>query len=236
MKRIAIILLLSILGTSYTNAQILIKKKAEKKANQVIDDFLFGKKKKNSNQSSTSAGESSSEPNTPIGSSPNQGEEDSYTPQPVNFGSLDLSKSVSFRVLIDMLPEKTQGFVREGKPQGARYNTQGVSFSTASKNYRNGDREMTITLNDYLGAEYFASAQTAQQFEYESTEGYSKSIEVDGIPGWISYDYGNKEGTMFLYLQQRFYATIQADNTSEEELKAAASDVKLSRLEAEISE
>jgi len=154
----------------------------------------------------------------------------------VDFGSLDMTKSVSFRVLMDMLPERTQGFVRDGKPQGARYSTQGVSYSFASKDYRNGDREMTISLNDYLGAEYIATAQSAQQFEYESTDGYAKSIEVDGIPGWISYDYDDREGTLFLSLDQRFYATVQAENTTEEELKGAASDVKLGRLKSKISE
>ncbi len=232
MKKVLLTLLVGVMTLSFTDAQIKIKKKAEKKANQVIDDFLFGKKKKKDedNNSSTSSGPGSSD------SGQSGGTIDDYTPSEVDFGALDLSQSVSFRVLIDMLPEQTQGFVRSEKPNGARYTTQGVSFSTASKNYTNGAREMTITLNDYLGAEFLASAQSAQQFEYESTDGYAKSIEVDGIPGWINIDYSDNNGTLFLYLEERFYTTVQADNTSESELKAAAADVKLSRLQSKISE
>ncbi len=233
MKKIVFTLVIALLATSYTNAQIRIKKKAEKKADQVIDDFLFGKKKKKNQENS---GNESSTSEAPAGGNSGGGEVVDYTPQPVDFGSLDFTKSISFRVLMDMLPEQTQGFRREGKPQGARYSTQGVSYSFASKEYRNGDREMTISLNDYHGAEFIASAQSAQQFEYESTDGYAKSIEVDGIPGWISFEYGDNRGTLFLYLEQRFYATVQAENTSESELKAAASDIKLGRLKSEISE
>ncbi len=235
MRKILFTVCIALIATSYTNAQIRIKKKAEKKANQVIDDFLFGKKKKN-NGSENSSSEGSSTDAGSSGSSTTGGEVDSYIPEEVDFGSLDLANSVDFRVLMNMLPERTQGFSREGKPQGARYSTQGVSYSTATKSYVNGDREMNITLNDYHGAEFIASAQSAQQFEYESTDGYAKSIEVDGIPGWISYDYNDKRGTLFLYLAERFYTTVSADNTSEEELKGAAADVRLSRLKSKITE
>ena len=231
MKKVLLTLFIGLLTLNFSDAQIKFKKKAEKKANQVIDDFLFGKKKKKNaddNNSTTPSSES--------GSSNAGGTIDDYTPSEVDFGSLDLSKSVSFQVLINMLPETTQGFIRSEKPNGARYTTQGYSFSTASKTYSKGDRQMTITLNDYLGAEYIASAQSAQQFEYESTEGYAKSIEVDGIPGWINMDYTDNSGTLFLYMAERFYTTVQADNTSESELKGAASDVRLSRLQAKLSE
>ena len=228
MKKLSFILIAMLVGTSYTNAQIQLKKKTEKKANQVIDDFLFGKKKKKKNQE-----DSSTQPTSPT-SGTDGGEVDDYTPNEVDFSSLDLSKSVHFSVLIDLLPERTQGFSRDGKPQGSRYSTQGVSFSTGMKNYSDGEREMTITLNDYLGAEFYANAQSAQQFEYESTEGFAKSIEIDGIPGWVNIEYGDNDGTLFLYLEERFYATVNTTNTSEEELKAIASDIKLSRLKAEL--
>ncbi|MEM6814308.1 MAG: hypothetical protein AAF600_07930 [Bacteroidota bacterium] len=226
MKKFVLILLLGVIALSNADAQIEIKKKAEKKANQVIDNFLFGKKKNNEdNRSST--------PSTEYGSDNIEGTIDDYTPSEVDIESLDLSRRVDFRILIDMLPEQTQGFVRSEKPQGAGYTTQGASFSTASKTYSKGDREMSITLNDYLGAEYMASAHSAQQFEYESTEGYAKSIEVDGIPGWVNFDYSD---TLFLYLAARFYTTVQAENTSESELRGAVSDVKLFRLQSNLAE
>ncbi len=234
MKTATLVLLALTLNLYTSSAQINLKRKAEKKADQVIDDFLFGKKKKKQQ-----ANDTPSTPTTPDvstgtsgGSEQNQNN-DGYTPQDVDFNSLNLGESIHFNTLINMLPERTQGFTRQGKPEGARYTTGGSSFSTGSKTYQKGDREMTITLNDYLGAEYLASAQTAQQFEYESTDGYAKSVEIDGIPGWISYDYESKEGTLLLFKDNRFYATVQAYDTSEEELKAIAKDINLSRLKAQ---
>lgn len=229
MKQITttLVALIVICGTSH--AQLNLKKKGERKANEIIDNFLFGKKKKNKNSNEANTGGSQ-------GSSNGGSTVDDYIPAPVDFGSLDLTKSVSFQTLINMLPERTQGFARDGKPEGARYSTQGVSYSTAMKDYLNGSREMTITLNDYLGAEFYASAMTAQQYEYESTDGYAKSIEVDGMPGWISFENRNSEGTLFLSLSSRFYMTISAEGTSESELRAVASDVDLGRLQSRIGE
>ena len=229
MQRISILVLAVFVLAGYSQAQIQLKKKGEKKANQVIDDFLFGKKKKKKNTDTDTSAPSETNRD-------NGGEVDDYTPKEVDFSSLDLSKSVHFSVLIDMLPERTQGFSREGKPEGARYSTQGVSFSTGVKDYTNGDRQMSISLNDYLGAEYYATAQSANQFEYESTDGYAKSIEVDGVPGWVNFDYESNEGTLFLYLEERFYLTINADDTNESELKAVADDVNLKRLRSKIGE
>lgn len=231
MKKLSIILVALVGFSLATQAQLNLKKKGEKKANQVIDDFLFGKKKKKNNETS----DNTSSPQAG-GSSDTDGSVNDYTPEEVDFGSLDFSKSISFRTLINMLPERTQGFSRDGKPEGARYSTQGVSYSTGMKDYLNNGREMTITLNDYLGAEFYATALTAQQYEYESTDGYAKSIEVDGLAGWINFEYDSGEGTLFLSLSQRFYMTVQAEGTNEEELRAVASDVDLGRLQSKIDE
>lgn len=232
MKKVLFALALAVLAGANCQAQIRID---EEKAVEVIDVLFGRKKKKNQNSNATvpnygdygqsSGSESQSEPLE---------DEDDYTPEEVDFGSLDMTRAISFRVLINMLPERTQGFSRNRKPEGARYSTQGISYSTGMKEYKNGNREMTISLNDYLGAEYIASAQTAQQFEYESTDGYAKSVEVDGIPGWVSIDYENNEGTLFLYLQERFYATVTTTDTSESELVAIAGDIKLARLKREL--
>ncbi|MFK7951721.1 MAG: hypothetical protein AB8B73_02660 [Ekhidna sp.] len=221
------LLLFSLFAVSFVSeAQLKLKKKAEKKANQVIDDFLFGKKKKNNQESSNS----NSNTNTSNSVSNSTESNDSYTPEEVNFESLNLGEAIHFNTLINMLPERTQGFSRSGKPNGARYNTQGMSYSTGSKEYLNGDREMTITLNDYLGAEYFATAQTAQQFEYESTDGFSKSVELNEMNGWMTYDNSSQQGTIMLFRSERFFATITTEKTSESELKAIANDLNLSRL------
>ncbi|MEM6643838.1 MAG: hypothetical protein AAF616_12735 [Bacteroidota bacterium] len=233
MKKILACFLIGFFVSSFAEAQIRLKNKAERKANQVIDDFLFGKKKKKNQDNGQGSGDSSGS-STGTGSGNNT--VDDYTPSNVDFGSLDFTQSISFRTLIDMLPERTQGFSRSAKPEGSRFSMQGASFSTAEKQYSNGDRNLQITLNDYLGAEFLAAAYTSQQYEYESTDGIAKSIEVDGIPGWINLDYNNNSGTIFLFLEQRFFTSVQADNTSESELKAIASDVNLGRLKRKISE
>lgn len=208
--------------------QIKIKKKAEKKANDVIDNLLFGKKKKAASSTST-PNSSTSDPSSPNGTSEKM---DSYTPQPVDWEGIDVGSTIHFSTLIDMLPESTQGFSRTEKPEGAMYSTAGFKYSTGIKEYENGDRRLNISLSDYLGAEYLVTAQ-AQQYEYESTDGFVKSIEVDGMRGWITMQYDDSEGSLVLTKAGRILLSITTANTSESELKSILNDIDLTKLPIE---
>lgn len=214
-----------------TVAQLNLKRKAEKKADQVLDNLLFGKKKKKGTD--TNEGTQTPSSSYPSGSSESNGDsDDDYIPKSVNWDGIDAGQTIHFTTLIDLLPEATQGFKRGEKPEGAMYSTQGFKYSTGMKEYRMNDRELTITLSDYLGSEGLINAQT-QQYEYESTDGFMKSIESDGMAGWLAMEYKSAEGTIILTKGNRFLLSINTGGTNEEELRAILSDVDLSSLPLE---
>lgn len=210
------------------NGQVNLKKKAEKKADQVIDNFLFGKKKKKQTESNPGVTEPVSGTNNSFPES--ERSEETFTPEPVNVEAIDLGKSIPFRTLIHFLPEATQGYQRIGKPEGSTMKMQGISYSVGQKKYSSGYKELEIVLYDYLGAENYATAMTAGQYEYESTEGYSKSVMVDEMNGWVSQDYSSKESNLMLFKDGRFWLMISGMDLDQATLVRIAKDVELDRL------
>lgn len=224
MKKHHLLLITAFMLIGYTStAQIKLKKKAEKKANDVIDNLLFGKKKKKASQTSSPNSSSTST------SGAAGGKIDSYTPKEVDWEGIDVGSTIHFSTLIDMLPESTQGFSRSEKPEGAMYSTAGFKYSTAIKQYNKDGQSLTISLSDYLGAEYLVATQT-QKYEYESTDGFVKSIEEDGMSGWISVQYEDNQGSLVLTKAGRILLSISTTNTTESELKSILNDIDLSKL------
>ena len=212
---------------SYSDAQIRLKRKAEKKADQVIDNLLFGKKKKQ--QQSTTPTTPTTPTGMPENSSGGDNSVDDYTPKEVDWSGINLGETIHFSTLINMLPERTQGFTRSQKPEGAMYSTQGFKYSMGEKTYEKDGRQLTITLADYRGSEFLVGAQT-QQMEYESTDGFAKSVESNGMQGWISIEYDDNQGNMVMTKKQRILVSIDTNGTNEGELKAIFDDLNLSRL------
>lgn len=230
MKQILAISAMLLLSISL-HGQVSWKKragqKAEEKADQVIDN-LFKKKKKKTSTGTTTTPTPSSD-SQPVESTPSA---DEFTPEPVDYSTLNLGSSIPFRTLINMLPEETNGFIREGKPEGSTLKMQGTTYSVASKQYNNGSSELEIMLYDYLGAESYATAMSAGQFEYESTEGSSKSIDIDGMTGWVTQDFESRESNLMLFKDGRFWLAISGQDLNEETLTAIAKDIPLDKLKA----
>ncbi|MDW3192206.1 MAG: hypothetical protein R8G66_07570 [Cytophagales bacterium] len=210
--------------------QVDWKRKAEKKADQVVDKLLFGKKKKKNAEQNQEVNQPN--PDYSTSSQEETSNEDTFQPESVDFESIDMGNSIPFRTLINILPESTQGYQREGKPEGSTMKMQGVAYSMAQKSYSNGSKDLEITLYDYLGAESYAMAMTSGQYEYESTEGYSKSIVIDSMNGWITYDNSSKESNLMLFKDGRFWVMVSGENLDENALTNIAKDVDLGRLKA----
>ena len=227
MKRILILSLLYFVLYP-ASAQLNLKKKFERKADEVVDDLLFGKKKKDKNSGSTSSapsGEASETYKSENEDAPNGG----YVRKPVDYGRMNTGETVHFRDLIDFLPDDVGSFSLDDKPDGASMRFGEASYSYAAKQYSNGDEEMSITIYDYLftGAMFGAYANA---YEYETTEGIMKSVEVEGFPGWFSTTYESGEAQLMLVINNRFMLNINRRGASESELRGYAGDLELNKL------
>lgn len=227
MKKILILSLLAFVLYP-ASAQLNLKKKFERKADEVVDDLLFGKKKKDKNSGSTSSapsGEASETYKSENEDAPFGG----YVRKPVDYGRMNTGETVHFRDLIDFLPDYVGSYSLADKPDGASMRFGEASYSYASKQYSNGDEEMSIMIYDYLftGAMFGAYANA---YEYETTEGIMKSVEVAGYPGWYSTTYESGEAQLMLVINNRFMLNINRRGASESELSGYAGDLELNKL------
>lgn len=227
MKKIIMLSLLAVFIYP-ASAQLNLKKKFERKADEVVDDLLFGKKKKDKDGGSSStapSGEASETYKSENENAPNGG----YVRKPVDYSRMNTGATVHFRDLIDFLPDDVGSYSLSDKPDGASMRFGEASYSFAGKRYSNGDDDMSITIYDYLftGAMFGAYANA---YEYETTEGIMKSVEVEGYPGWFSTTYESGEAQLMLVINNRFMLNINRRGASESELSGYAGSMDLNKL------
>ena len=234
MKKLSIILSVFLFGgLSSTQAQINLKEKLSKKANQEIDNLLFGKKKNKDNGSGSDSAQGETE-------SSYEGEESyddsdplkGYQRTSVNYGSLSANKVVGFRDLINFLPDSFGSFQLSEKPDGSTMRFGESQYSTASKAYQSKSKgELKATIFDYMETGALLAGY-ANQYEYESTDGIMKSVEVKEQPGWYTADYDSGESSITLVVNQRFIISLHGDGLSEDEFSQYVETLDVDMLPA----
>jgi hypothetical protein len=70
-------------------------------------------------------------------------------------------------------------------------------------------------------------------YERETSDGYEKSVNFDGNPGFERYNKGNKDGELNIVLGKRFLVTIEGNNIDDTKvLHEFASKLDASKLAA----
>jgi hypothetical protein len=118
---------------------------------------------------------------------------------------------VSFRDLQAAMPELS-GWERQ-KPTGERM-TSPFAFSQASVAYTKGDAEIRLKImdsgfNQLLFAPY--TMFLASGYEKETDDGFERSANVAGNPGWEKWNKGDKEGELNVVVNKRFLVQIEGN-------------------------
>jgi hypothetical protein len=140
---------------------------------------------------------------------------------------------VSFRDLIALMPDV--GGWEKGTPTGERM-TAPFPFSTATTRYTRGNARIEVKMTDsgfnqLLLAPYamFLSAG----YERETTEGYEKSTQVNGHPGWEKWDSTRRSGELNALVGKRYLLQIEGRNIDDPRaLHEVANRLDLARLAA----
>jgi type II secretory pathway pseudopilin PulG len=118
---------------------------------------------------------------------------------------------VSFRDLIALFPD-IDGW-EKGKPTGERL-TAPFAYSTAEVTYSRETSRMTLKMADSgFNQLFFAPFAMAMQmgYEKETTEGYEKSTQIRGQPGFEKWNSDRKDGEITMVVGKRFLVTVDAD-------------------------
>ena len=140
---------------------------------------------------------------------------------------------VRFQDLQAALPD-VAGWQR-GTPTGERM-TAPVPFSQAEADYTMGDANISVKVVDSAFSQLLIAPWSmflTAGYERETSDGYEKSVNVGGNPGFERYNTGSKDGELNIVLAKRFLVTVEGDNIADTKLlHEFASKIDASKLEA----
>jgi hypothetical protein len=143
--------------------------------------------------------------------------------------------SMPYAELQKMLPTSISGYTKDGDPKGESINMVGMSYSTASQVYKNGDAEITINLMDYNASYAAFGAATAMfstGFSVDNDQEHLGAIDlgISGVKAWEDVKKKQKKSTIIAGVNDRFLVTAEGRNVEQDAVKEAIKSVNFSKL------
>ena len=128
-------------------------------------------------------------------------------------------EEISLQELLDRLPPAPQGWTA-AKPKGQTNSWGDYYISQVRQTYTNENKRVTVSIFDWsFNSALHLPLLLTTEFSQESTEGYSKGIELEGIPGREEYTYDSRQGSLNLLVDSRFLVQINGSNIENTELR-----------------
>lgn len=136
--------------------------------------------------------------------------------------------------LIPILPEPPTGWTAE-KAEGSSDDVGGFKITNVHRDYAKGEGPDAPTasisiLDSVANPDYVEATTNGWKQNSETPEGYSKSVTIDGNPGFEAYDKDQKQATLWVMLAKRYFVTVELHNLESKELQEWIKKVDLKKL------
>ena len=144
--------------------------------------------------------------------------------------------AVDYQKLLPILPEPLQGWVAD-KPEGSTEDVGGFRITNVHRDYHKGEGEKAPTaaisiLDSVANPDYVSATTAAWNSNSESSEGYGKSVTIDGNPGFEAFETESKHATLWVMIANRYFVQIELQNQDPKELQDWIKRVDLKKLAA----
>jgi hypothetical protein len=141
---------------------------------------------------------------------------------------------VDYTKLIPLLPDAPAGWTAD-KPNGSTTDVGGFKLTNVHRDYHKGEGENVPTtaisvLDSAANPDYVEATTAAWKFATSSTEGYSKSVNVDGHDGFETFENEGKHGTLWLMVANRYFLQIETQGQDPAALQEWAKRVDMKKL------
>jgi hypothetical protein len=141
---------------------------------------------------------------------------------------------VNYTKLLPILPDAPSGWTAE-KPEGSTTDVGGFQITNVHRDYHKGEGTdaplVSISILDSAANPDYVTATTAAwKFSSETPEGYSKSVTIEGNPGFESYEREQKHASLWLMVGKRYFLQIETQNMDPKELQNWVKRVDLKKL------
>jgi len=137
--------------------------------------------------------------------------------------------AVDYQKLLPILPDAPQGWTAD-KPEGSTEDVGGFRLTNVHRDYRKGEGDNVPTaaisiLDSVANPDYVSATTAAWNNSSETSEGYSKSVTINGNPGFEAFEKDTKHAN-------RYFLQIELQNQDPKELQGWVKRVDLEKLAA----
>jgi hypothetical protein len=143
-------------------------------------------------------------------------------------------EAVDYQKLIPILPEPPEGWTAD-KPEGSTEDVGGFKIANVHRDYRKGQGDKAPTaaisiLDSVSNPDYVSATTAAWNNNSESSEGYGKSVTIEGNPGFEAFEKENKHATLWVMVANRYFVQVELQNQDPAELQPWIKRVELKKL------
>jgi len=144
--------------------------------------------------------------------------------------------AVDYQKLLPILPEPPKGWTAD-KAEGSTEDVGGFRITNAHRDYHKGEGESAPTaaisiLDSVANPDYVTSTTAAWNSNNETSEGYGKSVTIDGNPGFEAFEKESKHATLWVMIANRYFVQIELQSQDPKELQEWIKRVDLKKLAA----
>ena len=143
-------------------------------------------------------------------------------------------EAVDYQKLLAILPEPPSGWTAD-KPEGSTEDMGGFKITNVHRDYHKGEGEKApsaaISILDSVSNPDYVSATTeAWKSNSDTSEGYAKSVNIDGNPGFETFEKDTKHAALWVMVADRYFVQVELQNQEPGELQEWIKRVDLKKL------
>ncbi|PYL71776.1 MAG: hypothetical protein DMF26_18390 [Verrucomicrobia bacterium] len=143
-------------------------------------------------------------------------------------------EAVDYQKLLPILPEPPSGWNAD-KPEGSTEDVGGFKITNVHRDYRKGEGEKAPSaaisvLDSVANPDYVNATTEAWKSNSDSSEGYAKSVSVDGNPGFETFEKDTKHAALWVMVADRYFVQVELQNQEPNELQDWIKRIDLKKL------
>src|SRR5437867_12897946 len=145
-------------------------------------------------------------------------------------------EAVDYQKLLPIWPQPLSGWTAD-KPEGSTEDVGGFKITNVHRDYRKGEGEKAPSdaisiLDSVSNTDYVSATTEAWKSNSDSSEGYAKSVSIDGNPGFETFEKDTKHATLWVMIANRYFVQVELQNDEPGELQEWIKHVDLKKLAA----
>lgn len=136
--------------------------------------------------------------------------------------------------LLPLLPEPPAEWSAE-PGEGSTDDLGETKITTVHRDYQKGQSDSapttSISILDSVANPEYVDITTSGWTQNETTpEGYTKSLNIDGVPGFETFENDGKHGALWLLVAKRYFLQIETTGQDPKELQTWLKRIDLTKL------